>query len=57
MLILKICHSPSGHMTSQTWGFAPIGILEFWNTGIMVPGKMGSWVIGKIRFDDIIKNG
>jgi hypothetical protein len=45
------------HIKWQVRGFAPIGILEQWNNGIMGPGKMGCWFNGKIRFDDIIKNG
>jgi hypothetical protein len=41
----------------QVRGFAPIGILESWNNGIMGPGKLRYCVNGKIRFDDIIKIG
>jgi hypothetical protein len=29
--------------------FAPIGMLERWNTGIMCFGELKEWVIGKIK--------
>jgi hypothetical protein len=32
-------------------GFAPIGILEHWNDGIMDSGKMDHWGHGKIPPD------
>jgi hypothetical protein len=32
-------------------GFAPIGIMEYWNYGIMGSGKMGHCYIGKIFLD------
>jgi hypothetical protein len=32
-------------------------MLEYWNSGIMGPGIMECWVKGKIRFDEIFKNG
>jgi hypothetical protein len=33
-------------------GFAPIGMLECWNTGIMGFGELTEWVIGKITVED-----
>jgi hypothetical protein len=32
-------------------------MLEQWNNEVTRSGKMGCWFNGKIRFDDIIKNG
>jgi hypothetical protein len=32
-------------------------MLECWNNGIMGSVEMGCWLNGKIRFDEIIKNG
>jgi len=32
-------------------GFAPIGILEYWNDGIMGSGKMWQWFIGKFLIE------
>jgi len=37
--------------TKQVRGFAPIGMLECWNSGIMGFGKMVYWVIGKVPLD------
>ncbi|PLX52561.1 MAG: hypothetical protein C0611_07840 [Desulfobacteraceae bacterium] len=38
-------------------GFAPIGMLECWNNGIMGSGIMQFGVNGKICVEDKIKNG
>jgi hypothetical protein len=37
-------------------GFAPIGILECWNTGIMGFGELTEWVIGKTRLTKYERN-
>ena len=37
--------------------YAPEGMLEYWNNGVMGPGIMQYWVNGNIRVDDKIKNG
>jgi len=37
--------------TFELRGFAPIGILEYWNYGIMGSGNMGHCHIGKIFLD------
>jgi hypothetical protein len=36
-------------------GFAPIGMLECWNSGIMVSGILQCWINGKISINDKIK--
>ena len=40
----------------QVRGFAPIGMMECWNSGIMGLGMMQCWVDGKIFLDGKIKN-
>jgi hypothetical protein len=42
---------------SQIRGFAPFGIVECWNNGIMGFGIMQYWVNGKKCVDDKIKTG
>jgi len=42
---------------SQIRGFAPIGMMECWNNGIIRSGIMQYWVNGEICVDDKIKNG
>jgi hypothetical protein len=37
-------------------GFALIGMLELWNTGIMGFGKFTAWVIGKIKLANHKRN-
>jgi len=32
-----------------------IGVLEYWNDGIMRFGKMEKWVIEKINLDSVVK--
>ncbi len=41
----------------QIRGFTPIGMVEYWNNGIMGSGIMQYWENGKICVDDKIKNG
>jgi hypothetical protein len=41
---------------SQVRGFAPIGMMEYWNIGIMSSGIMQFWVNNKICFEDKIRN-
>jgi hypothetical protein len=36
-------------LTIELRGFAPVGMLELWNTGIMGFGELTEWVIGKIK--------
>jgi len=36
-------------------GFAPIGMMEWWNNGTMGFGIMQCWVNGKIYVEDKIK--
>jgi len=36
-------------------GFAPIGMMECWNNGIMGSGIMQCWIDGKICVDDKTK--
>jgi hypothetical protein len=38
-------------------GFAPIGMLEYWNIEKMGFGILEYWINGKIRLGDEIKNG
>jgi hypothetical protein len=45
------------YLTFQVRGFAPIGMLEYWNIGKMGFGILRCWVNGKFRFDDEIKDG
>jgi hypothetical protein len=35
------------HLINIIWDFAPIGILERWNGGIMGSGKIRRWSIGR----------
>jgi hypothetical protein len=42
-------------MTGQVRGFAPIGMMECRNNGIMGSGIMQYWVNGKICVDEKIK--
>jgi len=44
-------------MFNQVRGFAPIGILEYWNNGIMGSGIRQYCVNGKLCADDKIKSG
>ena len=37
-------------------GFAPIGMLEWWNDGIMDFGELTEWVIGKIKLTNHKRN-
>jgi len=37
-------------------GFAPIGMLEYWNDGIVGFGKLEKWVIDKIHLDNDLDN-
>ena len=37
--------------------YAPEGMLEYWNYGIMGPGKMHHWVFGKIRPERKVRQG
>ena len=37
----------NGYRNSELRGFAPIGILEYWNDGIMGSGRMDHWPIAK----------
>ena len=41
----------------QVRDFAPIGMMEYWNSGIMGFGIMQYWFDDKICVGDIIKNG
>jgi hypothetical protein len=34
-----------GHPYPELRGFAPIGILEYWNDGIMGFERMGKWLL------------
>ena len=36
-------------LTIELRGFAPVGMLELWNTGILGFGELTEWVIGKIK--------
>jgi hypothetical protein len=42
---------------TQVRGFAPIGMMECWNNGIMGSEIMQCWVNGRICVDDKTKNG
>jgi len=37
-------------------GYAPIGIMEYWNGGIMGSGKMGECCNGEIYLDTEVQN-
>jgi len=37
-------------------GFAPIGMLELWNTGIMGSGELTEWVVEKIKLASYKRN-
>jgi hypothetical protein len=41
---------------SELRGFAPIGMLELWNTGIMGFGELTGWVIGEIKLTNQKRN-
>jgi hypothetical protein len=38
-------------------GFAPIGMLEYWNDGIMGFGGMGYWDVDKAPLDSEVNKG
>ena len=39
------------HIERELRGFAPIGMLEGWNSGIMGYGKLDWWINGEIHLD------
>jgi hypothetical protein len=63
--IIGHCHSEKASLRpimskkkscfQRNWGFAPIGMLECWNSGIMGSGIMQCWINGKIHINDKIK--
>jgi hypothetical protein len=55
LLKLLLNHRQNGYI-KELRGFAPIGMLECWNTGIMGFGELTEWVIGKIKLTNHKKN-
>jgi len=58
MLMMKFINDylSSNYTIGELRDFAPIGMLEYWNAGIMGSGKMEKWVIHKTHINNEAKN-
>ena len=48
---MTVCIAENSRTAQQVRGFAPIGMLEYWNIGIVGFGILQCWVNGNTRLD------
>ena len=55
-LPVQMTHPRPKELWTEPRGFAPIGMLEGWNYGIMGYGKLEWWINGEIHLDKKLRD-